>query len=133
MGAQQTGQDPITDINVTPLVDVCLVLVIIFMVISPLVLQAGIEVAPSRPDAKKGETALKENVRVVLKDDGSLFVNGLSVSWNDLGNSIRKALVKSKDKLVSINASENSTVGQVVELLDRSKQSGAQRLAILNP
>ena len=49
------GKGPMAYINVTPLVDVCLVLVIIFMVISPFAMQAGIEVASSRKGAMKGE------------------------------------------------------------------------------
>ena len=124
---------PITDINVTPLVDVCLVLVIIFMVISPLAMQAAIEVASSKARAAKGQTAIIDNVRVDLDEKGGLRVNGRNVQWDQLGYAVKHALSASKDKLVGVNAAPGAKVGQVVEVLDVSRQSGAARLALLNP
>jgi biopolymer transport protein ExbD len=131
MKADTTGQ--ITDINVTPLVDVCLVLVIIFMVLAPFAMQAGIEIASTKMGAAKAETSLKENVSVLLDAKGIIKVNGKTVGWPELGQAITRALGTSRDKLVSLNASPDATVGQVVEILDTSKQSGAKRLAVLNP
>ena len=129
----QTGsQGSITEINVTPLVDVCLVLVIIFMVIAPFVLQAGIEIATTRVGAAKGKVAMGENVRVLLNDKGGLRVNGRKVSWEELGQVLREAIAVSRDKLVSLDASRKAKVGQVVEILDTSKQNGALRLALVN-
>jgi biopolymer transport protein ExbD len=124
---------PITEINVTPLVDVCLVLVIIFMVLAPLAMQAAIEVASSRTNTAKGQAAINENVRIDLSDKGALTINGQKVEWINLGPSVGAALKRSKDKLVSLNASPNVKVGQVVEILDVSRQNGALRLALLNP
>ncbi len=123
----------ITEINVTPLVDVCLVLVIIFMVLTPFAMQAGIDVAGSKVGAARGEAAVSENVSVVLKDNGALQVNGRPVSWEALPGAIRQALAHSRDGLVSVNASPKADVGQVVDILDASKQSGAKRLALLQP
>lgn len=133
MSMLQGGQGPITEINVTPLVDVCLVLVIIFMVIAPFVMQAGIEIGSSGKSVKKGETSFKDNVNVVLSADGSIRINGQPATWQNLAQSLREALDRSRDRLVSLSASEEATVGQVVEILDTSKQNGAIRLAVLNP
>lgn len=124
---------PITEINVTPLVDVCLVLVIIFMVLAPLVMQAGIDVASSKAGAAKGRSALSKNVLVELDKKLALKVNGRGVRWADLKESIRSALARSKDRLVSVKASREALVGQVVEILDDSRQAGAKSLAIVNP
>jgi biopolymer transport protein ExbD len=96
-------------------------------------MQAAIEVASSRSSAAKGQAAVNENVRVDIDDKGKLTVNGQPVGWQSLGVTIAGALRKSKDKLVSLNASPNVKVGQVVEILDVSKQNGAARLALLNP
>ena len=127
------AQGPITDINVTPLVDVCLVLVIIFMVISPLAMQAAIEVASSKAKAAKGQAAIADNVRVDLDEKGAVSVNGRKVDWDGLGAAVAQALSRSRDKLVGLNAAPGAKVGQVVEILDVSRQSGADRLALLNP
>ena len=123
----------ITEINVTPLVDVCLVLVIIFMVLAPFAMQAGIEVASSRKGAAQAQAALRENVNVVLDEKGQVQVNGRPVRWEELGQALKTALARSRDKLVSVNASPKAEVGQVVEILDASKQGGAKKLALLNP
>ena len=124
---------PICDINVTPLVDVCLVLVIIFMVISPFAMQAGIEVASSRKGAMKAHAALSRNVNVVLDDKGRVKVDGKEVQWAELGSVLKLKIETSKDRLVSLDASPKANVGQVVEILDASKQGGAKRLALINP
>ena len=127
-----SSQGPICDINVTPLVDVCLVLVIIFMVISPFALQAGSGVASTRIGAAKGKAALDKNVRVKLDGNGTLTINGKKVEWSGLEAALKSALSASQDKLVSIDASPQAKVGMVVEILDVSKQSGAKRLALMN-
>ena len=127
-----SSKGPICDINVTPLVDVCLVLVIIFMVISPFVMQAGIEVASTRVGAAKGKAALSKNVRVKLDDNGILRVNGKETPWSEMGPAIKAALADSQDRLVSVEASPKAHVGQVVDILDASKQNGAKRLALMN-
>ena len=122
----------ITDINVTPLVDVCLVLVIIFMVLTPFAMQAGIEVASSRLGAAKGETAVKQNVTIVIDEKGRVKVNGRETKVEELGPFLKLALASSRDGLVSVNASPQVEVGRVVEVLDVSKQNGAKRVALLN-
>ena len=122
----------ITDINVTPLVDVCLVLVIIFMVIAPMTMQSGIEVASSKVGAAKGEAALAQNVNVVLDERGRVTVNGRGVKWEELGDTVAAALKKSKDGLVSLDATPKAEIGRVVEILDTVKQRGARRVALLN-
>ena len=127
------AEGPITDINVTPLVDVCLVLVIIFMVIAPFAMQAGIEVAHSRAGAVKAESSVRENVKVVLDEKGRISVNGRSVALAEFGEAIKSALTRSKDQLVSLEASPKANVGQVVDVLDTSKQMGAKRVALINP
>lgn len=129
---KEASHGAITDINVTPLVDVCLVLVIIFMVLAPFVMQAGIEIASTRGKAAQGRAALKENVYVALDEKGDLRVNGARVPWEKLGETLSAALVKSRDQVVSLDASPKASVGQVVEVLDASRQSGAKKLAIVN-
>ncbi|MFA6578369.1 MAG: biopolymer transporter ExbD [Elusimicrobiota bacterium] len=134
MGMQSgSSQGPITDINVTPLVGVCLVLVIIFMVIAPFALQAGIEVSSTRMGAAKGKAALERNVRVLLDEKRRLQINGEAVSWEDFDAKLRAAVSRSADKLVSVDASPKAQVSDVVEILDMAKQNGARRLALLNP
>ena len=129
---QASGSDdgPITSINVTPLVDVCLVLVIIFMVIAPFAMQAGIKAAQSKAGAAIGKTSSAKNVDVELTTAG-VKVNNQTIPWETLGVALRQAIAHSKDQLVSLSAAPDVEVGCVVEVLDLSKQMGAKKLAIL--
>ena len=132
----QTGSSNnsiITDINVTPLVDVCLVLVIIFMVVAPLAMQASIEVASTRVGAPKARAALTKNVDVILDARGMVTVNGTPVAWENLPQALRKAISRSQDRLVGLKASPKAPLGKVVEILDDSKQNGAKKVALITP
>jgi biopolymer transport protein ExbD len=133
MAGASSGKDgdPITDINVTPLVDVCLVLVIIFMAVAPFAMTVGIKVMESRAKTAEGKTSTEENVTVKLTKDGKITINGAPVAPEQLQPGIIQALQKSKDKMVVISADETNRVGDVVEILDVAQVSGAQKLAIL--
>ena len=122
----------ITEINVTPLVDVALVLVIIFMAVSPFMLQAGIQVTESKAGAAAGKASLSENVQITLTQENKILVNGKEILLPDLALSLKEAIPKSKDGLVTLQADKNNQVGQVVAVLDIAKQSGAKKVAILN-
>ncbi|MCX5794895.1 MAG: biopolymer transporter ExbD [Elusimicrobia bacterium] len=130
-GANQKADEPITDINVTPLVDVCLVLVIIFMAIAPLAMTAGISVLHSSTKVSEGKASIEENVQVKLTADGTMTVNGKAAAAGELAGSISEALLRSKDKMVTVTAEEGNLVGQVVGILDTAKQCGAAKVAIL--
>ena len=124
-------EEPITDINVTPLVDVSLVLVIIFMAVAPFALQAGIHVLQSKAGASSGKASISENVQITLSKDGAIKINNRPIQASELFPSVQQALNRSKDKMVIIQADEKNKVGEVVEILDVSKQAGAKKLAIL--
>ncbi len=129
--AQQAADEPITDINVTPLVDICLVLVIIFMAIAPLAMVAGINVLHSHGKAAVGKTSLEESVKVNLALGGGITVNGAPVARAALAQSITAALRLSRDKMVTVTADDGNRVGQVVEILDTAKLAGAAKVAIV--
>jgi len=127
----QKDGEAITEINITPLVDVCLVLVIIFMAVAPMAMVAGIKVLESRAKAAEGKVAADDNVQVRLTESGVITVNGQPVQVEALRQTLLGAVGKSKDKMVIITADERNRVGQVVSILDTAKQSGALKLAIM--
>ncbi len=131
IGAGSRGDEPITAINVTPMIDVCLVLVIIFMAIAPMAMTVGIKVLESRAKAAEGKASAEENVNVKLTADGKITINGVEVAPDALGTGLVGALSKSKDKMVIVTADDGNHVGQVVGILDTARQAGAVKLAIL--
>jgi biopolymer transport protein ExbD len=123
---------PVTDINLTSMVDVCLTLVIIFMVSYPLVMQSGIKV--SSPSMKKARTIAEETelkAEINLKEDYTIELNGAPIAPELLSDSLRSLMSASKNKLVVISAEENVLHDHVVALLDEAKQCGAEQLSIV--
>ena len=128
-GAAQKEDEPITAINVTPLVDVCLVLVIIFMAVAPMAVTLGIKVLETRPSRRGGSLRGRERPdqdharrrhRRQRDEDGQDDVRVLAA-----------ALARSKDKMVIVTADAKNKVGLVVSVLDASKQAGALKLAVM--
>jgi biopolymer transport protein ExbD len=130
-GAQQKDDEPITQINVTPLVDVCLVLVIIFMAVAPMAVTLGIKVLETRASNAEGKASVDENVNVKISADGAITVNGAATDGMTFRGVLAAALAKSKDKMVIVTADARNKVGLVVEVLDASKQAGALKLAVM--
>lgn len=130
-GAAQKEDEPITAINVTPLVDVCLVLVIIFMAVAPMAVTLGIKVLESRPSNAEGKASVDENVQVKVSLDGSITVNGTKTDGFTFRRVLSEALSRSKDKMVIVTADAGNKVGLVVTVLDESKQAGALKLAVM--
>ncbi len=132
MAASSNGpEEPITEINLTPLVDVSLVLVIIFMAVAPFALQAGIKVLQSKASAAVGKVSLSESIQVRLDRAGNLTLNGSAVDRAAYQAAVAKALEKSEDKFVIVKADTDNRVGQVVALLDEAKQAGALKMALM--
>lgn len=114
----------ISEINITPLTDVTLVLLIIFMVTTPLIMQVGIKV--NLPKSSISEVIEPERIIITVSKNNKIYINNSEISFESLSDS-----VKSKsDKIVIINADKDVSHGFVVEILDVVKKSGAKNLAI---
>jgi biopolymer transport protein TolR len=117
------------EINIVPFTDVLLVLLVIFMVTTPLIIQGQIHV--KLPRAQSGAPLTPEKpVTLTLTALGKLYLDDAEMSFQDLPSFLTEALKKREDKTVIINADANSTHGKVVALLDAAKLAGATKLAI---
>ena len=130
-GASQKNDEPITAINVTPLVDVCLVLVIIFMAVAPMAVTLGIKVLESRPSTAEGKASIDDNVQIKVSLDGTIMINGTKTDGMTFPGVLAGALARSKDKMVIVTANAKNKVGLVVSILDASRQAGALKLAVM--
>jgi biopolymer transport protein ExbD len=120
---------PLAEINVTPLVDVMLVLLIIFMVTAPM-LAAGIKVnLPSARTAAPLEA--KEPVVVVVAKDGAVSVGKDSVSREALAATV-KAKLGSSNAIVQLRGDKDAAYGDVVSVLDELAANGITRIAIIS-
>ncbi|BCB95124.1 protein TolR [Dissulfurispira thermophila] len=115
-----------SEINVTPLVDVMLVLLIIFMVTAPL-LQQGVDV--NLPKAKGKDLPPEERVTIVIKKGGNIFMNDNPVSMNDM---VKKLSAISKlNPNVFLKADKDVPYGLVVEVMGEIKEAGIEKLGMI--
>ena len=124
---------PITDINVTPLVDVCLVLVIVFLIFAPAIYLSGISV--TRAKASKTETTTdaptEVKVNVYLPSDGRIILNEEEVTPEKFTELMKELLMRSPTKTVTVSADPEVIHDRVVGVLDLARQNGAINLCLL--
>src|SRR5262245_3680146 len=120
----------ITKVNVTPLIDVALVLVIILLVTAPLMSVADLPV--DLPQARSREAEDERNVSVTMSMDGRLAIDEQVVTRDLLAYTLSRKLDEpgNKDVLVVVRADSQARYDQVRDLLEQARSAGAKRLAI---
>ncbi len=127
-GAAQDNDEEITGINVTPLVDVVLVLLVIFMVTANFIVRETVEV--DLPKAANGGETVQGLVNVVIDKDGQLFFDGAKVSEQELATKCQEQLAKDKDTRAIISADQALAYGRVMHLIDVVKGQGIAKFAL---
>lgn len=118
---------PIGGINVTPLVDVVLVLLIIVMVASPVIARRGLMV--SLPKADKAEPVKPSDLRVVLGKDLKVEMSGRPMAREDFALALKGLAGRDPGLRVSVAADESVKWGDLAALLDDIKHAGVKRVA----
>jgi len=132
LAKRDEGKKVNSNINVTPMVDVMLVLLIIFMVITPM-LQHGVTVDMAKTNnPREMQDADKEDaVMVGITRDGKVYLGSDQVAPDDLGPKIRDKLDKKTDKTVFIKADARAKYGIVVDAVDNIRTAGVDQLGLL--
>ncbi len=126
-GAKQNDDEIISDINVTPFVDVALVLLIIFMVTATYIVAQSIPV--DLPQAGTGEDVVT-TFAVTLTKDGQTYLDGEKIDEFGLKKRIRKAQDKNDEVRVVIAADKAVQHGRVVRIIDIVRKEGVAKFAI---
>jgi biopolymer transport protein ExbD len=128
--ADQDGEEGgmISGINVTPLVDITLVLLIIFMVTATYIVRQAIQV--DLPRAANAGESTGTTLAVILTKEGDIYVDGKKRDETGLRDAARDAVAKDKDARVIISADKNALHGAVVRVLDLIKGEGIAKFAI---
>jgi biopolymer transport protein ExbD len=119
-----------SDINVTPLVDVMLVLLIIMMIVAPL-LQQGVAVTLPIATNTSEKPETQEQTVVAITADKRFFVNAVQVQQQDLGRRIEQLLEEKKEKIVIIKADEDVEYGAVMEAMDTLRAAGIEDMGLI--
>jgi len=119
-----------SDINVTPLVDIMLVLLIIMMIVAPM-LQKGVDVKlpTARNTVDKPET--QEQTVVAVTADGRLHLNSLEVSDADLPRRVTEALESKRERIVLIKADEDALYGRVMAAMDALRKAQVEDMGLI--
>lgn len=123
-------RDCFNEINITPLTDIFLVLLIIMMVIAPLLDSQGLNLTV--PEIVKEENIQKDTkiLNVQVTDDNKYYINDEEVAEQDL-ESVLKSVSKDKPDGLLIQSAPNSTHGAVVKLMDNARNSGITSISVM--
>lgn len=122
------ADEEITGINVTPLVDIMLVLLIIFMVTATYIVKEAIEI--ELPKAASGGETTSKTLAIVVTKDGKSFLDGVEVTEQALIEKIKESPEKPEDMQAVIGADKEAAHGAVVHMLDVLKTHGVTKFAI---
>jgi biopolymer transport protein ExbD len=121
-------EEYVSGINVTPLVDVVLVLLVIFLMTAPVLYQSAIKV--QLPKAKTAESQEKSPLEFTITKSGETLWNKERVDLATLGAKVAELVKKNPDQTAIISADEAASHGSVVKLMDALRQAGLVRFAL---
>jgi biopolymer transport protein ExbD len=124
---ENSDEGIVAEINITPLTDVFLVLLIIFMVTSSVVASQGKQV--DLPGAEVSDTT-PQGVTVTVTPDGEILVDEQPTSEANLYAALEAALADAREKLVILRGDKKVLLGQAVNILDLAQQAGATGIAL---
>jgi biopolymer transport protein TolR len=128
-GGQFDDDEEITGINVTPLVDIVLVLLIIFMVTANFIVRETVEVDLPRA-ANTQDKTVQGPVMVTMDKDAKLFLDGVETLEPELVAKMKAAVAKDKDVRAIISADQALNYGKVMGLIDLVKEAGIGKFAL---
>ncbi len=136
MAAEVSSSDSSDDlgvlsaINVTPFVDVVLVLLVIFIATAPIILKETLQVRLPKAAATDGAQATLDTLGVAVSSQGEIFLNGNLVSGDELKLGVQKKIAENPNTQALISADENARHADVVRAIGLIKSAGLERFAL---
>jgi len=131
MQFNDSDEEIIAEINITPLTDVFLVLLIIFMISSSAILEGGLQVKlPSSKSGSAGAVKSAKPIYITVASDGRVSVNEQFADLEALGPILRGLLADKSEKSVVIRGDEALGLGRAVSIMDVARSAGAEKIAI---
>ncbi len=118
----------ISTINITPFVDVVLVLLIIFMITAPALVKEVIDIR--LPKTTSGDGQVMQTLGVAINQEGSILLNGQLIDEEGLKSEIKKTLAQSSAAQAIISADVDVRYGRVVKIIDLLKTAGLEKFAV---
>jgi biopolymer transport protein ExbD/biopolymer transport protein TolR len=126
------GSKVSSDINVTPMVDVMLVLLIIFMVVTPMLQKgASVDMAKTENPAAMQDADKEDAIIVAVQRDGSVYLGSDRLPVDQLTQKVKDKLERKSDKRVFVRADAHAKYGAVVDVVDNVRSAGVEQLGLL--
>jgi biopolymer transport protein ExbD len=125
------GKGVRSDINVTPLIDVVLVLLIVFMVLVPKVLNQMTIDVPPKADTQIDVQPATDQLVVTVSEDGKIAINNEAMSLEELPDKVRNLMQNRNKKLMFFNPDDGANYGTVTKVMDICRGSGVKTLGIM--
>lgn len=122
------NEDPIAEINIVPFVDIILVILIIFMVTTPIIMKPSINV--NLPDAQSGDETTPSQLGITITKDGQILLNGQPSNEEGIKTYAAQVVTEKPDIQAIISADKDVAHGQVVSVIDAVKTGGVKKFAI---
>ena len=126
--SSQDDDDQITGINVTPLVDITLVLLIIFMVTASFIVAPAVKV--ELPQVSKADEPPPRSLHFMVDPSGAIYLNDKKVAESNLLGIVQKEVAANADVQVLVSADKKVAYGEVIHLLDLVRSGGVKKFAI---
>jgi biopolymer transport protein ExbD/biopolymer transport protein TolR len=132
MGGSGGRGEVTSEINVTPMADVMLVLLIIFMVVTPMLQKStSVELAETKHSVDKPEADKDDAVLVAITADGNFYLGPDRMELKDIGKKVANLLKDKSEKVVYIKSDAHAKYGNVVEVVDTVRASGVDQIGLI--
>jgi len=130
--AKQKAPPPVADINVTPMVDVMLVMLIIFMVVTPMLSKGvSVDLVKTKNPIPMQAADKSDAVVVAVTRDGKTYLNTTQVSADQLPPKVKDMLTNRLDKMVFVKSDSRARYEKVVDVVDNLRASGVDQIGLL--
>jgi len=131
MAVGRSGQ-AVSDINVTPMVDIMLVLLIIFMVVTPMLQKTTpVDMARAQNTHEMADADKEDAVVIAVTRDGKMYIGNTSVNPEEITTKVKDMMADKLEKTVYIKSDARAKYGDVVKVVDNVRAAGVESLGLL--
>jgi biopolymer transport protein ExbD len=128
MNYKKRKKSIVAEINITPFTDVVLVVLIIFMITTPMLTQSNIKI--NLPQAQSSRNEDISNIEILISESGQVYIDGKQIHESTIEETIKSLIGKHPNKAVIVKGDKNVKYDYIIKTMEQAKQAGAVRFAL---